>query len=813
MRTFDFKSLRIFASFLLLTSAFASTDTGGISGRVLDPLGAVIPNAKVVAIQESKTIVETTSDAKGVFTITALPSGRYTVRATASGFSTKESAPVIVRGTSVATTDITLPIGSISQQVVVSATGTATPDSQLGASVTLIGNQELQGKPNVFDAMRLAPGVQGIQSGGQGGKATIFVRGGNSTSNKVLIDGIPANDIGGQLGSFEFGNLSSAGVDSVEIFRGPNSVLYGSDAIASVINVTTRRGSTRLPEFTLSGSGGTFSTYDYASSLAGAYKNFDYFSEASRIDTRNNIPNTQFHDATFAGNYGWTPTGTTDIRVTVRRNASNAGLANAFDLYQIPDDSLLKEQNTFIGITLQNQTTSKFHNLVRYGSARMTLQTDNPSVSGIPDGFGDGLGKTVTLCAPTGCTVPAQAILDFGGVYPSLFDTLTSRDFLQTQSDYTFSSHLTALFGFRFEDERGVTHSGFGDNSTSRQNYSYSIQGQGNLWTRLYATAGVGLEKNAIFGFAATPKVSLAYYLARPVTDRFFSGTKLKFNFGKGIKEPDIFDENSSLFALLSKVAPSMITQFNVAPIGPERSRSFDFGVDQAFLNRRARLAVTFFHNRFYDQIEFVNKTFLPQLGVPTSVAAATGFGAAVNSADYRARGAETEVEFNLGHGFSAIGTYTYTGAVVTKSFSGDNNFPAINPAFPGVLIGAFSPLVGARPFRRAPHSGSFALRYSRPKFTAAVNGYLVGRRDDSTFLTDSGFLNLLLLPNRNLAAGYQKIDLTGSYAIHPAVTLFTSMENLLNQRYDAAYGFPSLPFTIRAGVKFVIGGEGWKLK
>jgi vitamin B12 transporter len=811
MRTFDFKSLRILVSFLLLTSAFASSDSGGISGRVLDPLGAAIPNAKVVAVQDNKIIAETTADSTGAFVVKPLPSGRYTLRATAPGFSEKDSAPVIVRGTNVASTDITLAIGSIPQQVVVSATGTETPDSQLGASVSLIGTEQLQGKLNVFDALRLAPGVQGIQSGGQGGSESIFVRGGNSRSNKVLIDGIPANDIGG---TFEFANLSSAGVNTVELFRGPNSVLYGSDAIASVINVTTRRGSTRLPEFTLAGSGGTFSTYDYASSLAGAYKNFDYFSEVSRIDTQNNIPNSQYHNATFAGNYGWTPTGATDLRVTVRRNASNAGLANAFDLYQIPDDSSLKEQNTFIGVTLENQTTSKWHNLVRYGAARLTLQSDNPSVSGIPDGFGDGLGKTVSLCAPTGCTAPAQAVLDFGGTYPSLFDSFTSRDFLQTQTDYSLSSHLTALFGFRFEDERGVTHSSFSTNSTDRQNYSYTIQGQGNLWTRLYATAGVGLEENAVFGFAATPKVSLAYYLARPVSDRFFSGTKLKFNFGKGIKEPSIFDENSSLFNVLSKLAngSQLISQFKIGPAGPERSRSFDFGVDQAFWNSRARLAVTFFHNRFYDQIEFVDPVGLIKLGVPNSVAFASGFfGADVNSLDFRARGAETQLEFNLGHGFAATGTYTYTGAVVTKTLAAFNQ--ASNTAFPNVDIGAFAPLVGARPFRIAPHSGSFTLRYSRPKFTAAVNGYLVGRRDDSTFLTDAFFGNSLLLPNRNLDAGYQKIDLTGSYSIHPAVTLFTSMENLLNEHYDAAYGFPSLPFTIRAGVKFVIGGEGWKLK
>ena len=104
------------------------------------------------------------------------------------------------------------------------------------------------------------------------------------------------------------------------------------------------------------------------------------------------------------------------------------------------------------------------------------------------------------------------------------------------------------------------------------------MQAQGNLWTRLYLTLGAGLEKNAVFGFATTPKVSLAYYLLRPSADSFFSGTKLKFNFGQGIKEPSIFDETSSLFSVLSKTSPQLISQFHVNPTGPERSRSFDFG-------------------------------------------------------------------------------------------------------------------------------------------------------------------------------------------------------------------------------------------
>jgi vitamin B12 transporter len=222
-------------------------------------------------------------------------------------------------------------------------------------------------------------------------------------------------------------------------------------------------------------------------------------------------------------------------------------------------------------------------------------------------------------------------------------------------------------------------------------------------------------------------------------------------------------------------------------------------------------LTLTLFHNKFYDQFEFVDKTLLPGIGVPITAANALPFGASVNSLDYRARGTEAGFEFDLSHGFSAKANYSYTGAVVERSFSSDNQFPSFNPAFPTTPIGAFSPLVGARPFRIAPHVATFCLSFSQQKLFASMTGYLSSRRDDSTFLTDSFFGTSLLLPNRNLAGSYQKLDMHVSYKLHPAVSIFGTAENLVNQRYDAAYGFPSLPFTARAGLKFTIGGEGWK--
>ena len=788
----------------------------GISGHILDPLGAHVPNAKVILLSKGKEVGNTISDSDGRFSFADVAASRYVIRASASGFASAESEPIFVHDSGEVSLELTLPLGAIAQEIVVTATGTDIPESQVGASLSVIDERDFNGRIAAFDALRLASGIQGVQTGGLGGKASLFVRGANSTSNKVLIDGVPADDIGG---SYEFANLAASAIGSVEIFRGPNSVLFGSDAIGSVVNVTTRRGMTLTPQLELSAEGGTFGTYDYGANLSGAYHAFDYLSEFFRVDSRNNLPNDTYHSATFTGNYGWNPLSSTELRLNVRRNVSNVGQPNEFDAFKIADDSYLKEQNTFVSATLQNQTTERWHNIIRYGAARISLQSINPSLSGIPfdpfpgfDAGPNGIGQIVTLCSPAGCAPPGQAIIDFAGTYPNDFDSLTGRDFLQTQTDYRFSPHLTALFGFRYENERGVTNSAFSSNGTSRNNFSYTLQAQGDLFRRLYATAGVGLEKNAIFGFAATPKVSLAYYVAAP-SDKAFSGTKLRFNFGKGIKEPSIFNETSSLFALLEQSAPQLISQFHLTPAGPERSRSFDFGFEQGFLGRRLLVSQTFFHNLFNDQLEFVDKTLLPGLGVPAAVAAAVPFGAAVNSLDYRARGLETEITLAWAHGVSATATYTYTAAVVTKSFSSDNEFPSFNPAFPNIPIGAFSPLVGNRPFRIAPHVGSFGINYGHKRLGANLTGYLAGRRDDSTFLTDSFFGSSLLLPNRNLDPAYEKLDLHAAYDIHPAVQVFGAVENLLNQRYDAAFGFPSLPFTVRAGLRFTIGGEAWKPK
>jgi iron complex outermembrane receptor protein/vitamin B12 transporter len=661
-----------------------------------------------------------------------------------------------------------------------------------------------------LEPLRQVPGVQVLENGQRGINESLFIRGGESKFNKVLLDGIPLNEIGGTV---DFGGVFTTGIDQVEVLRGPNSVLYGADALAAVVNMTSLRGTTFTPQLTYAFDAGNFSSLHHDASLGGIFRQFDYFSEFGRYDGGNTSANPHFHNATYSGNFGWTPGASTSLRLTVRRVAAKVDVPNAIDFFAIPDDSFQTEDNTYIGATLQNQTTSHWHNLLRYGATRQNSEFVNPSPTGIPfdpfPGFDSGpnfLGKVVTIRGANGFSTTGQAILDFAGDYPERFFILNNSDLLTFQSDYTFGAHLNALFAFHYENERGPK-------PAERNNYSYTGELHGSLWSRLYATLGVGVEKNAVFGLAATPRVSLAYYLVRPRSTGALAGTKLKFNYGQGIQEPDIFSADNSLFALLSQQpdGPQLISQFHVKPIGAVRSRSLDGGVEQMAWSGRAKLGLTFFYNRFSDEIEFVSPGGLAQLGIPDSILALTPFGASINSLATRSLGAETEVELSLGHGFTVRAAYTYLDGIVRRSFSSDELGPSFNPQFPGLPIGQFSPLIGNRPFNRAPHTASFYLGYARRKLALAMSGNFIGRRDSSTFLFDPSFGAGMLLPNRNLAGAYQKIDVSGSYRLNRYLQLYSAIENLASQHYDPAPGFPALPFNFRGGIKVTLGGEATK--
>jgi iron complex outermembrane receptor protein/vitamin B12 transporter len=790
----------------------ADEGTPTVVGRVLDPLGGTIPSAQVTLLRDYDPVAHTTSDASGHFSFAVQAAGRYRVHVEATGFASRDTDPMFVALGAPVTLEITLSVGTLVQEVTVTAAATALPASQVGAPVTVLDRDILQSlaKPDVVEALRLVPGVQVLQTGQRGGVTSLFVRGGNDDFNKVLIDGVPANDIGG---GFDLGNLSITGIDRVEVLRNPNSVLYGADALTSVVAITTRRGTSRVPELTYAIDGGNLGTLRQELSVGGARDRIDYFGDISHFITRNNVLNDADHNSTFAGTFGWALQSSTRLAVTARSTSATQGVPNAIDFYGIPDDSSQTSRSTSVGVVLHTQATTRWAQTIRFASTDLHYHFVNPSPTGQafdPFGFGPNyLGQTETISGANGTSARGQAILDFGGTYPQIFDSHTTRQALMAQTDYSFPQNLSLSAGFRIEDEHGTADSG-SPFHTTRHNGGAFLEGRASLRERAYVAAGVGFDHNTVFGFAATPRMSVATYLRRPTDSLTLGGTKLTFNAGTGIKAPNVLEEQSSLFRLLNASPIGSPVQSGVAipPIGPERSRSVDVGLEQGIWHERGRIHVSVFNNHYDDLIEFVSKSALPDVGVPESVAAVVPFGAYVNSSSYRARGIELAFEGKVGRQLTFGGAYTRLDAVVTRSLASSALEPAINPAYPGVAIGAFSPLVGGRPFRRAPNSGSLHAAWGTARGQLSVVGYFVGRADDSTFLTDGFFGNSLLLPNHDLVAGYAKLDASGNLRIHDRVRVYGVVENVLNQRYDAAPGFPALPVTVRAGLAWTLGGS-----
>ncbi|MGA2851712.1 MAG: TonB-dependent receptor [Terracidiphilus sp.] len=801
--------LRWAASLIFAITAIThAAPVSAIRGTVSDTSGAVIPNAKVELLENGVPVLSAATDAHGQYRIARNPDSGTRLRVSASGFSTVDKALEPARDGREPTVDFMLQIASRSEQITVTSTGAPTPQAQLGAAVTVLDTSDYQGTRDIQEGLRFVPGLQATETGQAGGTTSVFIRGGGSDANKVLIDGIPMNDIGGAV---EFANIASAAVAQVEVLRGPNSVLYGSDALAGVISLTTARGRTPLPLFTYLLDGGNLGTYRQEGTAGGRFRKFDYFSDYSRFDSNNAIADDEYHNVTYTGNFGWELSPASSLRATIHHDRVASGQPGAVELYGLSSQAEQADEDAYFGVTWEDKATANWHNLLRYGGLRLRSQYAEFAPAGTP-ASGYSLGAPVTIQGANGYNVSGQALeSNDGPPYPYTYPGSTDKDFVYAQSDYRFNPHLLGLVAFRYEDERG--YSGGPATSIERGNYSYTFQLQGDIHERLFYTLGGGLEDNGLFGIAGTPRASLAWQVGQGGTGGLFSGTKLRASFGEGIKEPAVFDQLDSLYGQLALLpdGSQLIAQYHVSPIGPENSRTYDGGVDQLLLDGLSRVSLTLFHNEFTNGVEYIPQQGLEELGIPSVIYNNLPYGATDNSQAYRAQGVETEIELQATRDLFVRTGYTYTDAQIQRSFSSDAIGPSFNPDFPTVPIGAYSPLIGARPFRIAPHTGYFEAGYRHSRLFASLRGTFVGKRDDSDFLEyDANYLPTLLLPNRNLDGAYQRLDLTSSYQANRYVSIEANAQNLLNEHYSEAFGYPSLPFMFRLGMKFTLGGESW---
>jgi outer membrane cobalamin receptor len=745
--------MRLVSAFLfsVVLSVFLGANALGadLKIKVVDPQGASVAGARVLLLdadRESALAAQTTS-AEGVAVLRAEGGGPYQVRVLAPGFAA-ETLDV----SSQSEFTVTLRLATASETVVVSATRTPVPERTAGADVDSLNGVQLTTMLPVSgsDAVRFLPGAVVNTAGQRGGLSSLFVRGGESNYNKVIVDGVTVNEPGG---TFDFGNLSLAQGDRMEFVRGAQSTLYGSDAMTSVVQMWTRVGSTAIPELRFGADGGNLGTASGHASLAGAHGRFDYNLFGDQFNTEGSGVNDAYSNSLEGANVGVALSDSISLRARVRHANSHTGIPGEWNFNGYvplvpangdseplmplqPDPTEWSQLNNLLGnVELTVNAPSRWQH--RFSGFDYLYRYNELNVNGDPertDPFGDPID------------------------FPSHEVDRINRAGFEYQGDYSEGARAHTTFGYRVENENGFVGDVNFPPATHGQRLNNDVYLQQQLTVgRLSVIAGGRFVHNSAFGNTGVPRVALSLQALRG--GEIFSGTRLRFSYATGFKEP----------RLEETFAGPPYTQANPG-LKPERSRSFEAGVLQDFFRGRLALNATYFNNLFHNQINYV------------TIDPVNFIGEYVNVNQAFAHGAEITVEARIRPRLLLNTAYTYTSSQYL-----DNPAPFISVYDPG------QPLL-----RRPKHSGVLLLSYLGSRWGANVGGSFVGRRADSDFY---GF-------GIDHAAGYALANVGGWYAMNSRVTAYVNVENALDRKYNEVVGYPSLPVNFRAGVRFRLGGE-----
>ena len=218
----------------------------------------------------------------GRFSLTLAP-GRYRVTISRDSFATVEQEITIAAGET-RELQVRMALEPLSSKVVVTAQTLPLDAESSPAPLTILTREEIDQRvaTSLPDLLATQPGFSLGRTGPEGGHASLFLDGGNSNYTKVLVDGAPANQPGGLI---DFSNFTLDNIEKIEVVHGAESALYGSDAMDGVIQIFTRRGTTRIPEFTAFADGGNFATGRGGAELSGLLGRFDYSAGVSDLET------------------------------------------------------------------------------------------------------------------------------------------------------------------------------------------------------------------------------------------------------------------------------------------------------------------------------------------------------------------------------------------------------------------------------------------------------------------------------------------------------------------------------------------------
>ncbi len=501
------------------------------------------------------------------------------------------------------------------ERVVVTANRSPTDADLVGQSFTVLTLEQLRQDQeiSVADIVARTPGVTLARNGGPGQPTSLFIRGADSDQTLVLIDGVKVNDPSDPGSGFDFANLDVGEVARVEVLRGPQSTLYGSEAIGGVVNIVTAEATAPF-QGDIQAEGGSYGTAYVHAGLGGLSDHVDWRLGAwyhstdgvSAFDkTFGGVGNDPFHTAGASGRltYALTPDLQFDERAYFTWSRAE------FDGFDTPTGNFGNDNEfgrTWQVVDYTGLNASMFDgrlkNRLAFEYTEIDRRFEDPDQ---PD------AKFTFLDTGAATTVEDEGVFAIAPGYQAVFGAQSSRSTIDTTSP-PFSPRFTA----------GATlTSGYG-------------QVTGDVLPNLTLTAGGRYDGHSTFGGHATGQASAAWRLNG-------GDTILRASFGQGFKAPSLYQ---------------LYSEFGNAGLRPEMANGWDAGVEQLFLHGRIDLQATYFGRETRDLIDFVSC-----FGITTGACATNTVGGFYdNVARASAEGVEAQATWQATSRLTLAGNYTY---------------------------------------------------------------------------------------------------------------------------------------------------------
>jgi outer membrane cobalamin receptor len=702
-----------------------------LKGAVVDPSQRPIPGATVAAINGVGIIVQQITDDGGGFDFNVSPLyENYQLRVTAPGFQTV----TVGAGAS----NIQLALAPQEDSVSVIGSAIDVPASQQGTSSSVIASGEIRerNEAQAFDLMRELPGMVFAQSGPRGSVADLFVRGGSSNYNLVLLDGIPINSFY-YGGLFDFSQIPSDFTSEIDVARGPQSAIYGSYAIGSVVNFVTRSPANG-PSLDVLAEGGTHDENRVSVSGSDMIHGWGAAGSLSSLLTNGPVRNSDYrNDNIFLSlEHRWY---TQNLFTFGDFDSNNVGEPGPFGsnpqgLYPGIDlISRSKNNTSAYGAHYQNDLTE---------TVRLDVTTGfflNNSFYISP--YGDSFNKDIRVYGEARGTWKATSFWTLAGGFAFEREELKNT-YISTTDGY--------VFPFR-RDREGIY-------LENRLTFFRKLFINAGLREEVYETPFIpgdaNVYPNGRPNFPArtdsrlNPKISGVYMLQPTV--------RLHASYGTGIRPPGGSD----------------LAFTNNPTLAPERTESYDIGVEERMLSGRLSLDATWFHNRYKDLIV--------SLGGSLSEISQYQTG---NLANARAEGVETSARFRPESWISLTGNYTWLESAAL-SLTGSSS-----------LVQEYFYL--GQPLLRQPkQSGSAVVNFPYKRLGVNLVGYFRGHDLDvePNYGASKGLYR---------SAGYVNAGINVNYRVRGNLTVYANLRNALDRRYEEVYGFPAPLLNVVAGLKW----------